>query len=147
MVTRLSKGRERVRTRSLRILIGLLALAVAGGAGCQGTESDSQAPSAAAERLPAFGEYVYVEHLPEAARRVAPKYPERARLDGVEGTVLVQVLIDRQGVVRDTRVVSSVAPLDTAAVEAARQWRFKPAMARGEPVAVWVAVPVKFSLR
>ena len=36
--------------------------------------------------------------------------------------------------------------LDDYAVGAVRQWRFKPAMARGKPVAVWVALPVKFTL-
>ena len=64
----------------------------------------------------------------------------------MEGTVVVQALVGREGTVLDTKVVKSVPVLDQAAVEAVRGWTFKPAMAKGQPVQVWVAVPVKFSL-
>ena len=96
--------------------------------------------------LPKFGDYVYVEELPEAIIRVSPSYPEPARQKGVQGTVMVQALVARDGAVADTRVVKSIPLLDDAAMAAVRQWRFKPAMAHDGPVAVWVAVPVKFSL-
>ena len=96
--------------------------------------------------LPAFGEYVYVEELPEALTKPAPEYPEEARMAGQEGLVVVQALIGTDGLVKDTRVVKSVPSLDDAAVAAVEQWTFKPALAEGKPVAVWVAVPVKFSL-
>lgn len=95
---------------------------------------------------PVFGEYVFVEELPEAITKVAPSYPDDARRRGVDGTVLVQALVGRDGTVKDTKVVKSIPELDAAAVASVRQWRFKPAMAKGRPVAVWVAVPVKFSL-
>jgi protein TonB len=96
--------------------------------------------------LPRFGEYVYVEDLPEALTRVAPQYPNIAREAGVEGTVLVQALIDRAGRVHETRVQKSIPMLDQAAVDAVRQWTFKPARAKGVAVAVWVAIPVRFRL-
>jgi protein TonB len=96
------------------------------------------------ERLPAFGEYVFVEELPEVVRQVAPVYPEAARRAGVQGDVLVQVLVGRDGRVRDARVVRSIPPLDSCAVAAVRQWVFKPALVAGQPVAAWVAVPVQF---
>jgi TonB family protein len=96
------------------------------------------------EERPKLGEYVYVEELPEAVTKVAPVYPEG--VDGVVGTVLVQALVLKDGTVGDTRVVKSVPMLDEAAVACVRQWRFKPAMAKGAAVAVWVAVPVKFAL-
>jgi TonB family protein len=96
--------------------------------------------------LPRFGEYVYVEELPEVESRVAPGYPEIARRAGVEGTVLIQALVGRDGLVKDARVTKSIPMLDSAAIEAVRRWRFSPARARGEPVAVWVAVPVRFRL-
>ena len=91
---------------------------------------------------PAFGEYVYVEELPEAITKVRP-----ADIAGVEGTVLVQALVLEDGSVGDAKVVKSVPGLDEAAVAAVRQWRFKPAMAKGRPVSVWVAVPIKFPAR
>jgi protein TonB len=96
--------------------------------------------------VPKFGEYVYVEELPEALVKVPPAYPDAAREAHVEGTVMIQALIGRDGMVKDTKVVKSVPGLDDAAASAVRQWQFKPAMAKGAPVATWVAIPVKFSI-
>jgi protein TonB len=96
--------------------------------------------------LPAFGEYVPVDELPVAVKTVGPVYPEDARKAGVQGTVMVQALLGVDGLVLDARVTHSIPMLDAAAVAAVRQWRFKPAMAGGKPVATWVAVPVKFTL-
>jgi TonB family protein len=98
-------------------------------------------------KRPAFGEYVYVEELPEAVTKVPPVYPDEARKAGVEGVVLVQVLVVEDGTVADYRIVNSVPGLDDVAVACVRQWRFKPALSAGKPVAVWVAVPIRFSLR
>jgi TonB family protein len=94
--------------------------------------------------LPKFGEYVYAEELPEAVRRVPAIYADAARAQHIEGTVMVQALVGRDGLVKDTKVVKSIPSLDQAAVEAVRQWSFKPAKAGGKPVAVWVAVPIRF---
>jgi protein TonB len=99
------------------------------------------------EELPKFGDYVYVTELPEAIVKVPPQYPTDAREKGVDGTVLVQALVGRDGTVRDVRVQKSIRLLDAAAVQAVYQWRFKPALSEGKPVAVWVAVPVRFALR
>jgi protein TonB len=98
------------------------------------------------EELPKFGEYVYVEELPEAVSQVKPQYPDIARDASVEGIVMVQALVGKDGRVKDTRVVKSVPMLDAAAVAAVKQWIFKPALNNNKPVAVWVAVPVKFTL-
>jgi periplasmic protein TonB len=98
------------------------------------------------EELPQFGQYVYVEELPEAVTRVAPQYPDIAREAGVDGTVLVQALVGKDGKVKDVRVQKSIPMLDAAAIAAVKQWVFKPALSNNKPVAVWVAVPVKFSL-
>ncbi len=98
------------------------------------------------EELPKFGEYVYVEELPEAITKVPPTYPDIAREAGVDGTVLVQALVGKDGTVKDTRVQKSIPMLDNAALDAVKRWVFKPALSNNKPVAVWVAVPVKFSL-
>ena len=98
------------------------------------------------DELPAFGEYVYVEELPEAVSKVNPAYPDIAREAGVDGVVLVQALVGKDGKVKDTRVVKSIPMLDNAASDAVKQWVFKPALSNNKPVAVWVAVPVRFSL-
>ena len=60
--------------------------------------------------------------------------------------MLVQALVGKDGKVKDTQVVKSIPMLDDAAVKAVRQWVFKPALSNNKPVAVWVAVPVRFSL-
>jgi len=98
------------------------------------------------EELPKFGEYVYVEELPEAITKVSPDYPEIAREASVDGTVMVQALVGKDGKVKDTRVVKSIPMLDASAIAAVKQWVFKPALSNNKPVAVWVAVPVKFTL-
>lgn len=100
---------------------------------------ESQAPNP-------FGSYQYVEELPEAIVKVNPIYPDSARNAGVDGLVMVQALVCACGEVSETRVVKSIPLLDRAATEAVRQWIFKPATSGGEPVAVWVGVPCKFSL-
>jgi TonB family protein len=99
------------------------------------------------DRLPALGDYVYVEELPEAITKVPPVYPDAPGAAKLEGTVLIQALVGKDGRVLDAKIVKSIPGLDEAAVDAVRQWVFKPAQAGGKPVAVWVAVPVRFSLR
>jgi TonB family protein len=98
------------------------------------------------DSLPAFGTYVYIETLPEVLEKVPPPYPDEARNAGIEGLVVVQALVGRDGIVKDTRIVTSIPELDDAAEGAVRRWTFKPATAHEKPVAVWVAVPVKFTL-
>ncbi|MCE9626731.1 MAG: energy transducer TonB [Candidatus Eisenbacteria bacterium] len=98
------------------------------------------------DEMPKFGDYVYVEELPEAVTRIPPVYPDMAREANVDGTVMVQALVGKDGKVRDVRVVKSIPMLDDAAKAAVRQWVFKPALSNNKPVAVWVGVPVKFSL-
>ena len=112
------------------------------------TEGDQQLVVAppSEEELPKFGEYVYVEELPEAVTKIAPTYPDLAREAGVDGTVLVQALVGKDGRVKDTKVVKSIPMLDAYAVAAVKQWVFKPALSNNKPVAVWVAVPVRFTL-
>jgi len=107
--------------------------------------ADSCAGPAQSE-LPERGEYVYVDELPEAIHTVAPIYPDSALAHGVEGTVLVEVLVCASGNVIDSHVVSSIPELDDASEHAARQWVFQPAMIGGLPVAVWVAIPFRFVL-
>lgn len=97
-------------------------------------------------RLPALGDYVYVETLPEALVRVPPTYPQDAIEAGVQGTVLLQALVCASGQLIDVRVQQSIPLLDAAAVDAVRQWYFRPATNAGEPLAVWIVVPVRFTL-
>jgi periplasmic protein TonB len=98
------------------------------------------------DELPKLGEYVYFEEMPEAITKGQPQYPDIAREAGVDGTVVVQALVGKDGKVKDTRVTKSIPMLDAAAVSSVRGWVFKPALSNNKPVAVWVAIPVRFSL-
>ena len=64
----------------------------------------------------------------------------------MDGTVLVQALVGKDGKVHDVRVQKSIPMLDASAIAAVKQWVFKPALSNNKPVAVWVAVPVRFRL-
>ena len=92
-------------------------------------------------------EYPFVEEIPQVVTKVAPIYPPDAAKAGIQGTVMLQVLVGKDGLVRQTRVMSSIPALDAAAETAVRQWVFKPALDNGKPIQVWVALPMKFTLR
>jgi protein TonB len=83
---------------------------------------------------------------PRVLRQVKPVYPSEAFVKRIEGTVVVELLIDDRGRVARTRIVQSVPLLDTAAVEAVLQWVFAPAEKGGLPVPVIVMAPVSFRI-
>ncbi len=64
----------------------------------------------------------------------------------VEGTVLVELLIDASGRVARTRVVQSIPLLDAAARETVSEWLFQPARKHGRPVATLANAPVRFRI-
>jgi protein TonB len=79
----------------------------------------------------------------------ALRYPEIARKAGIEGRVIVQVLVSEKGSVVDTRIMKSLghSGCDEAAVKAIKSVKWKPALQRDKPVKVWVAIPVIFRLK
>jgi TonB family protein len=89
-----------------------------------------------------------VEKMPEAKTRAKVVYPEEAKKAGVEGIVYVQMFVDASGKVTEVKVQKSDAKvLEKAALDAARQWTFSPAISKErKPVGVWVTVPFKFKL-
>ncbi len=91
--------------------------------------------------------FIWYEEAPAAVFTPKPEYPDLAREAGVEGTVLLLAWIRTDGGVGEVRVKNSIPLLDGAAVAAVKRWRFTPALASGRAVAVWVSVPVRFSLR
>ncbi len=98
------------------------------------------------EGPPSPDEFIPVDVQPVRLRMDPPVYPQMATQAGVEGTVLVQVLVGKDGKVKDTRVVDGPDMLKDAAVASARTALFKPAMAQNEPVEVWAIIPVTFKL-
>ncbi|MEO0098662.1 MAG: energy transducer TonB [candidate division WOR-3 bacterium] len=93
--------------------------------------------------------YWKVEEKPKPIYIPKPSYPERARQAGIEGQVVVKVLLDIDGSVMEVELLKSSGneALDEAALNAARQAKFTPAKQREIPVRVWVSIPFNFSLR
>src|SRR6185436_8436036 len=74
-----------------------------------------------------------------------PAYTEAARRARIQGVVILEATIDRQGEVTATRVLKGLPMgLDAEAEDAVRSWRFAPARRAGEPVSVLFTVTVKF---
>lgn len=96
--------------------------------------------------LPSPDEYVAFEKAPELVKMDPPVYPDIAREAGVEGTVLSRVLVGDDGFVKDMIIIQSVPMLDEAAADAAWTAVFKPALQKDRPVAVWMVIPIEFSL-
>ena len=90
-----------------------------------------------------------VANPPVLVRRISPEYPEEARRKEIEGLVVVEAILDREGRVEpNVQVVRSIPILDEEAVAAVRKWRFRPARDRdGSPVRVILEVPIRFVLR
>jgi protein TonB len=85
---------------------------------------------------------------PKLLREVKADYTDDARRAGVEGEVVLEILVRRDGSVGDVRVRRGLdSGLDQRAIAAVRQWRFSPATRRGAPVDVLVEVGVTFKLR
>jgi len=96
--------------------------------------------------LPSPDEYVAYEKEPELVSMQEPQYPELAREAGVEGTVLIRVLVGEDGFVKDQIIIQSQQMLDDAAAAAAQTAVFKPALQKDKPVAVWMVIPIEFKL-
>ncbi len=93
-------------------------------------------------------EFWKVEVKPKVVHVEDPVYPELALAAGIEGRVVVKVLIDTSGLVLETKLFagSGNRSLDQAAMNAALKFRFTSAYQRDRPVRVWMAVPFRFRL-
>lgn len=79
-------------------------------------------------------------------RKVQPIYPAQARSTRLQGTVVLQVVIDEVGEVRNLRTVSGDAVLAQAAIDAVHQWRYQPYRLNGQPIKMPIHITVNFTL-
>ena len=77
---------------------------------------------------------------------VKPIYPAIAQSAMVQGIVILEILIDRQGSVADAKVLRSIPLLDQAALDAVSQWAYQPTLLNGVPIPVVMTVTVNFTL-
>ena len=84
---------------------------------------------------------------PVPIHKADPQYTEEARNAKIEGAVLIQMVIDENGIPTEPKVVRSLDKgLDGKAIEAVKQWRFRPGLKDGKPVPVTAKVEINFWL-
>lgn len=112
------------------------------------TPTPAPVVATAAEPSVREGDLVEVADVPpEPIVTPKPNYPPLAARQRIGGTVILSVLVDETGVVRDVRLLRGITPdvgLNKAAMEAVRNWRYKPALKNGVRVKVWHTQPIPF---
>jgi len=83
---------------------------------------------------------------PALVHRVEPVYPAVAVAAHVEGTIILEAVVDEEGRVENIRVLRSIKLLDNAAMEAVRQWRYRPLLLNDRPSPFVLTVVLTFSL-
>lgn len=86
-------------------------------------------------------------HRPEIVGQVTPWYTEEAREARVAGTVIVESIIDREGCVRNAKVLKGLPyGLDDSALAAVKNWTFLPATLDGKPVKVYYVLTINYQV-
>lgn len=83
---------------------------------------------------------------PAKIKDVGPEYPPVALAAGVEGVVIIEARVEADGRVGEMRILRSIPLLDQAALDAVRQWEFRPTLMNGQPVPVIMTITINFSL-
>jgi protein TonB len=83
---------------------------------------------------------------PKPIKITRPQYPQEAFIKKIEGTVVVEILIDAAGRVVRARVLQSIPALDGAAIATVKEWQFSPAIKHGRAVATIATAPVTFRI-
>jgi protein TonB len=74
-------------------------------------------------------------------------YPEDAKAAGIQGVVILEIVIGEDGSVIEANVLRSIPELDQAAIDAVTQWQYEPTLLNGAPVEVELTVTINFTLR
>jgi TonB family protein len=97
------------------------------------------------------GELYTPGHGVKPPRRISgsePEYDDKSRKAKTSGTVVLALIVTKDGRAADVKVVKSLTPrLDEQAIKAVSTWRFEPATKDGEPVAVHISVETTFRIR
>jgi TonB family protein len=131
----------------------LFLLSIAAGGAAMAVVIEPQSPSQAADQAQPYGQIYQVGKDKDVSPPVPiftkdPEFPKSARgkKGKFNGICVVSLVVDSSGAVHDVRVKRSLSPdFDASAIKAVQQYRFKPAMRSGEPVAVDLYVEVNFA--
>lgn len=115
--------------------------------GVSGLFNEGTQPLPSAPPKPASA-HLRLSHIDEGnlIRKVQPTYPALARSVRIQGVVLLQAIISKEGTIANLRVLSGHPMLTAAAIDAVRQWRYRPYVLNGTPVEVETQITVNFSL-
>ena len=118
----------------------------AGNTVAKAPDQERLAPSDA-DSLPIPTEEYLVSRMPELLTDLRAPYPPEARKAGVQGAVIMDLLIDSEGNVREAKLISGPGSgLNEAALEAARKLKFRPALVEKNQVAVRIRYSYRFVL-
>jgi protein TonB len=84
---------------------------------------------------------------PQKTKDAKPVYPPLAAKNHMQGVVILEVTIGTDGKVKDVKVIKGLAYVTDSAVDAVKQWEYKPTVLNGQPVQVIVTVPINFVLQ
>lgn len=88
-----------------------------------------------------------VDKAPELKSQLQPVYPQIAKLAGIQGVVYLKLLVNEKGKVEEIKILQGAKEmLDNAAIVAAKEAKFSPALIGNKPVKVWIILPVSFKL-
>jgi protein TonB len=133
--------------KSLFTMLAALALSGLALGQTQDQASPTQPPSTQAQTD--SPEYVRVEVGATRGmliKKVPPKYPKKARKNHIEGTVVLHAKISKEGEIADLSVISGDPMLTQAALDAVKQWKYRPYLLEDKPVAVETEIRVNFQL-
>ena len=135
--------------KSLSLLLLLLFLFQ----GCNGKEPEAKAGVKADDQVDVQSDTPRLPSDPEVTppkkkTHVDPNYPLDEKKAGVDGVVVLEIVVDQKGDVTETDIIRSSGNgnLDDAAVEAVKQWKYEPGVMEGKPVPVKMVIKVRFEL-
>lgn len=143
----LKKSEPRARRRRLgAVAVCILVSAASYGAWAFRPVDTAAVAAAASGQAPAVTDHAEAGVDMDSRVFTPPRYPAAALETKTSGKVVLRVLVGADGSVKDVVVDESVPAgvFDAASIEAARKWRFNPAIEDGQPVEGWVRVPVEF---
>lgn len=79
-------------------------------------------------------------------KRVDPRYPAKAKVDHIQGDVILSAVIDKEGNIKTLKVVSGDPILADAATDAVKQWKYRPYLLEGQPVEAKTSITIKFHM-
>ncbi len=87
-----------------------------------------------------------LDSQPSLVKFKKPVYTVKARKEDIEGVVVLKALVAPNGKIKKIKVLKSIPQLDASAINAVKQWRFTAISSHGNPVYVWIIIPIRFQL-